>query len=139
MIVSRIVASVCVLVGTDYALAQVGIPTAPTIALQPLSQLIQYGQSGTLMVGAGGSAPLQYLWRFDQKPIVGAVSGASLELANVQWSTAGSYDVVVTNDNNQSVTSALIDLTICFPDQAASLVDEGATPADETRVGEIED
>ena len=96
---------------TTSMVAQVVIAAPPTIALQPLSQLIQYGQSATLTVGASGSAPLQYVWRFNQTPIAGAVSGASLELANVQWSTAGSYDVMVTNDYG-AITSAVAVVTV---------------------------
>jgi hypothetical protein len=61
-------------------------------------------------VVATGTPPLNYQWRKDGQPLTGQTS-ATLTLANVQPSQAGSYTVVVSNSAGQ-VTSNPAMLTV---------------------------
>jgi uncharacterized delta-60 repeat protein len=68
----------------------------PAIAVQPVSQLGQPGQSVTFSVTAAGTAPLAYQW-WKEGAALGGATGASLTLTNLQASDAGDYWVVVSN------------------------------------------
>jgi hypothetical protein len=61
-------------------------------------------------VGAIGTAPLSYFWRFAQAQIPGA-NGSSYTRTNVQCVDAGPYDVVVSNAYG-SVTSGVASLFV---------------------------
>lgn len=79
--------------------------TAPSITMQPLAnQFAAAGADVRLSVVATGSAVLSYQWRKNGSTISGA-TGASLLLANVGSSDAGTYVVVISNSAG-SVTSA---------------------------------
>lgn len=87
-------------VTSSNALLTVLLP--PSITLQPSNQVAMLSSTATLAVTAGGTAPLSYQWYFNGSPLSdgGRVSGAlsaSLRIANVQWTDAGFYQVVVTN------------------------------------------
>ncbi len=71
-----------------------GIP--PNILVQPQGQTVVAGSSATFSVTAGGTPPLNYQWQFNTTNISGATN-ASLTLANVSLSEAGSYSVTITN------------------------------------------
>jgi formylglycine-generating enzyme required for sulfatase activity/sugar lactone lactonase YvrE len=85
----------------------------PVVNAQPgaLTQVV--GATATLSLTASGAAPLTYQWRKDATPVAGATN-ASLSLASVQLSDAGSYDVVVTNASG-TVTSNPAALTVAVP------------------------
>ncbi|PAW86332.1 MAG: hypothetical protein B9S33_08300 [Pedosphaera sp. Tous-C6FEB] len=68
------------------------------------------GGSVTFAVTPRGSGPFTYQWRFDGFPIPGATS-ATLTLANLQPSAAGSYSVVV-SDGTATVVSASAKLVV---------------------------
>ncbi|MEK7678385.1 MAG: immunoglobulin domain-containing protein [Verrucomicrobiota bacterium] len=84
--------------------------TAPTIVTQPQSQAVTAGVDVTFTVTANGSAPLAYEWRKGSATIAGETN-ATLALANVQLTDAGSYSVVVSNSAG-STPSAVAVLTV---------------------------
>jgi pectate lyase len=69
----------------------------PTITTQPGSQSANAGDTVVFSVAASGSAPLSYQWKKDGGDITGA-TGATLTLANVRLTDAGSYSVEVSNN-----------------------------------------
>jgi len=68
----------------------------PTITLHPMTQLVSPGTSVSFNVGASGSEPLYYQWRFNGIDIPGATA-TSYTNANPQTADAGNYSVLVTN------------------------------------------
>jgi endonuclease/exonuclease/phosphatase family metal-dependent hydrolase len=84
--------------------------SSPAITLQPQSQIIPPGSNVTFSVLATGEAPLSYQWRFNGNPILGA-SDTSYSITIVQFSDAGNYSVIATN-NLGSVTSSVASLII---------------------------
>jgi hypothetical protein len=82
----------------------------PFIALQPQNRTVFPGTNVTFSVGAFGTAPLRYQWRFNGVELPGAVSSV-LALNNVQISSEGAYSVLITNFLG-AVTSAVATLTI---------------------------
>lgn len=90
--------------------AAVTIAEGPSIGTQPVSQSVCEGGNVTFSVSATGSAPVTYQWRNGGVDIPGA-TGASLNINPVQISSAGSYDVVVTDACDQE-TSVAATLTV---------------------------
>ena len=80
-------------------------PTTPAITAPPLSQTIAAGQSATFSVVASGTGPFTYQWRKGGVDIGGATS-ASYTIASAPTTSAGSYDVVVTNAGGSTTSSA---------------------------------
>jgi hypothetical protein len=82
-----------------YAISSNAILTVlvpPTITNQPLNRTVAAGSTAIFTVGATGTQPLSYGWRFNGVSIPGA-TGSSLTLTNVQSANAGSYTTLVTN------------------------------------------
>ncbi len=98
--------------GVDF-LATYSTLIAPTITSQPLSQTVNPGAAVTFTVGASGSTPLTYQWRFNGANISGATS-SSYTKSNVQSTNAGNYSVVVSNLAG-TATSANAVLTVNTP------------------------
>lgn len=73
-----------------------GNAVAPTITAQPQSQTASIGQTATFSVTASGTQTLAYRWRKNGSFISGATS-SSYSVVNVQASSAGNYDVEVSN------------------------------------------
>jgi hypothetical protein len=71
---------------------------------------VKTGTSATFSVRAAGTGTLVYQWRRNEVAIAGATL-ASLTLPSVQFSQAGSYDVIVTNTAGNA-TSAPAPLTL---------------------------
>jgi len=92
---------------------------APSITTQPQSQTVTAGQSVTISVVAGGTAPLTYQWKKNSSTITGATSD-SLTITNVQNANAGAYTVVVSN-NTSSVVSDAATLTVTAAPVAPSI------------------
>ena len=67
-----------------------------SILSQPQSATVQLGDSVNFTVGAYGTAPLHYQWFFNTNALPNATN-ATLTLADLQPSQAGTYSVVVTN------------------------------------------
>jgi hypothetical protein len=83
---------------------------APAITMAPQSVAVTEGQPVELSVGASGTAPFTYQWRQDGVEIAGAVS-ATLSINAAGLSSAGDYDVVVSNASG-SATSAAATVTV---------------------------
>jgi N-acetyl-anhydromuramyl-L-alanine amidase AmpD len=87
----------------------------PVITTQPVSRTNNIGAVSTFTVGASGTAPLGYQWRFNSVNMPGATN-SSYTVANVQPGNAGSYSVVVTNlagvatSANATLTTTLLKL-----------------------------
>src|ERR1035437_457176 len=63
---------------------------------QPQDQSVNIGTNATFQVGAVGSLPISYQWRFNNQNLTGATN-ATLTLNAVGAGNAGSYSVVVWN------------------------------------------
>jgi hypothetical protein len=87
---------------------------APYITTQPQSQTVAEGSAASLSVGAAGTAPLRYQWRFGGANLP-AATNAVLNFASAQRSHAGNYSVVITNIAG-AVTSAVAVLTVSVED-----------------------
>lgn len=91
-----------------------GLPVAPTITSQPQSLVVNLGSNATFAVGASGTMPLAYQWRFNSVILPGATN-ATYTRTNTQLSHAGDYSVVVTNLAG-SITSVVATLAFGFVD-----------------------
>jgi hypothetical protein len=85
-------------------------PAAPAIVSDPANQTVEVGATASFSVGAVGTAPFSYQWRWNGNPLEGH-NGATLALSNVQMSAAGLYSVTVMNALG-FVTSAEAVLTV---------------------------
>ncbi|MBO0724436.1 MAG: immunoglobulin domain-containing protein, partial [Blastocatellia bacterium] len=81
-----------------------------TILTQPASRTAFVGATVSFSVSAQGVPPPSYQWLKNGAPIAGA-NAATLTLTNVQFDSAGSYAVTVTNTSG-SVTSNPATLTM---------------------------
>lgn len=75
----------------------------------PASTTAGIGETITLSVTAGGSAPLNYAWTFNNQPLPGQ-SGPDLILAGVTHAAAGTYRVTVSNafGTDQSIEATIL-------------------------------
>lgn len=76
--------------------AIINVLVRPQIVLQPQGQMALVGDTVVLNVAATGTPPLSYRWRRDATTLPFGTN-ATLVLANVQLSDAGSYSVLITN------------------------------------------
>jgi hypothetical protein len=95
------------------SLLVVGGGGLPVINNAPVNVTIGTGAPATFSVGAGGSGPLSYQWRFNQAPLAGATL-SSYTIAAVQPANAGGYSVTVTNSHG-SASSANAFLSVLGP------------------------
>lgn len=72
------------------------VPAPASITSHPEDETAIAGQSATFEVGASGTGPLSYQWRFNDAPIAGATESSYTRSA-LQPNDAGQYSVVVTN------------------------------------------
>ena len=90
---------------TDLLLDNVRLTTQggskPVIATPPASATVQAGGSASFSVVASGTGPLAYQWRFNGANITGATTSA-YTVSSAQISSAGSYDVLVSNSAGPS-------------------------------------
>lgn len=102
-------------------------PLAPRIVSQPGNLAVGTGLTAIFTVGASGTAPLSYQWRFNGAALPGA-TGGSLILPIISVVNEGAYSVVVTNAAG-SITSSAATLSVRSPptitvppvDQAAAI------------------
>lgn len=80
------------------------ILSPPTITAQPQSQTVIAGASVTFSVGAAGTLPITYQWRFNGSDIAG-VTASSYTLTNAQPAKAGDYSVLVSNSGGSTLSS----------------------------------
>ncbi|WP_306599313.1 immunoglobulin domain-containing protein [Geothrix sp. 21YS21S-2] len=85
--------------------ATLAINVPPVITAQPAGLTVVQGANASFSVAAKGNGTLGYQWRKGGSALAGATS-ATLNLAAVTAASAGTYDAVVTNTVNGTVTSA---------------------------------
>jgi len=85
----------------------------PVLTAQPASQRALLGSNVTFGVTLTGSIPLSYQWFFDGAALPGQTTN-NLLLAAVNFTNAGSYQVVVTNLYG-AATSGVATLTVISP------------------------
>jgi len=78
--------------------------SSPTITNEPQSQTIAAGETATFSVGASGTDPLAYQWRFNGTDIFGATN-SSLVVSNAQYVQQGNYSVAVSDVIGTSLSS----------------------------------
>jgi hypothetical protein len=88
--------------------------------VQPANQAVTVGGSVTFNAGVAGMPPLSYQWSYGGSALDGATN-ASLTLANVQFSQAGNYSVVITNVVG-TASSSNATLTVNFPPASVRVV-----------------
>ncbi len=79
-------------------------PAPPNITNQPAPQTVKQGANATFTVGAGGTAPLNFQWLFNNANILGATTN-SYTVFNAQGSNMGNYSVIVANAGGTSTSS----------------------------------
>jgi Bacterial Ig domain/Immunoglobulin I-set domain len=84
---------------------------APTITAQPSNQTVTVGQTATLAVGAGGTAPLSYQWHKNGAMIGGATSASYTTPATTSADNGSTFQVAVGNSAG-SVTSNAATMTV---------------------------
>jgi hypothetical protein len=93
----------------------------PGIVQQPVRQTVEVGESVTFDVIAVGAGTLSYQWRKGSDAIPGA-NGPSFVIPSAQVSDAGTYSVVVNNQNGPTVSSNAV-LTVLPPITLGDAVD----------------
>ena len=93
--------------------AKLTVLVPPAITSQPQSLSVPVGGDAAFTVGATGSSPLSYQWRFNGTNLT-AATASSLVLTNVQPSAAGSYSVLVSNSVEALLSSNAV-LTVLPP------------------------
>jgi hypothetical protein len=73
------------------------VPSPPTFIAQPVSTTVLEGQNATFSVGVSGTPPLGFRWRRNGVTIASRINDPTFTITNVQFSHAGTYNVVVTN------------------------------------------
>ncbi len=94
---------------SNSAMLTVSSVTGPSIAVQPLSQVVALGKNVSISVIATGSGTITYQWFKDNVAIDGAI-GSTLNLSNVMESDLANYYVVVSSGDD-SVTSSVAAIT----------------------------
>lgn len=92
---------------------------APTIVTQPVSVLVNSGNTATFAVGVSGSGPLSYQWLRNASPISGATA-AFYSIAAAAVGDAATYSVQVSNSVG-SETSWNVVLTVNQSEQPAAV------------------
>lgn len=93
-----------------YISASSGGSPVLTIARQPQDVTAREGETAVFAVAASG-AGVTFRWRKDGDDLPGE-TGTSLTIANVSGASAGDYDVVVTDGENNELMSAAATLTV---------------------------
>ncbi len=115
--ISHVVAS-AVTQQSTLVLRDASADAPPVIIAQPASVLAGAGETITLSVSAVGIGPFTYQWRRNGVPLVDQTD-AEISLVDLQFSDAGNYDVVVTNQVD-SVFSDIAVVTIQAPPEITS-------------------
>ena len=84
--------------------------TPASIFKEPVDVTVAPKETASLSVGATGSRPLRYQWRFEGTPLAGATQ-STFTIASAVTAWVGAYDVVVQNDWG-AVTSQVATLTL---------------------------
>lgn len=103
-----------------------GADTPPSITQHPQSQTAPPGGSVTFTVVAYGTEPLSYQWQMDTEDIAGATA-TSYTIDPVDWSDAGNYRCVVSNDFGTDTSDDAVLTVAELPTGAYPIVDTGQT------------
>ena len=115
-------------IAAAYAAGGVGKCKDLRILTSPQNASANVGHGATLMtVTASGNLPLIYQWQLNGVTVAGQTN-ATLTLANPQYSDAGNYTVLVTDNSSLTVTSAPALLQV-------SIAGYGSTPLPAGLVG----
>ena len=87
------------------------VVTPPTITMQPQDTTNLLGNTASFTVAATGTAPLFYQWYFNTSTLLTGMTSATLALNNIQFTDAGGYSAIVSNDGG-SVTSRVASLVV---------------------------
>ena len=99
-------------VTSSFALLTVWQP--PVITNQPVNVTANVGSSATFSVTNGGTAPFKYQWYFNTNTALLNQTNASVTLANIQFTNAGTYSVAITNSAGSTNSSYAL-LTVWQP------------------------
>ncbi len=94
----------------------------PRFNVPPQSLTNTIGSTANFTDQPVGAAPLAFQWYFINAPLAGATN-STLSLTNVQFSNAGNYWLVVTN-NYGSATSLMVVLVLNYPSGSTNTVSE---------------
>jgi Immunoglobulin domain len=94
------------------------VGTDPDITTPPTALTVVAGQNATFTVVGSGNTTLSYQWKKGGSNVsgsrIGGATTATLTITNCLTSDAGSYSVVIT-DNNGSIQSVPVALTVLNP------------------------
>ena len=99
----------------------------PVIMIQPQAQTVIDGGMVNFEVGAAGTPPLSYQWRFNGVDVANATNG-TFTITKTQIGNAGNYSVAVSNGAGL-VTSQTATLTVNLPLAAPIILEQ---PQDQT-------
>jgi hypothetical protein len=105
---------------TNSANALLTVWQAPNITNQPTGSTNVAGGNASFSVTAGGVPALSYQWKLNASTAVAGATAATLNLANLRASQAGSYSVVITNSAG-SITSSPVLLGVTNPLPAVAI------------------
>ncbi len=118
--VSQLDATIYTVVISNISSAQISGPAAlvvidpPAIIQQPQSQTVVRDTNVLFTVGATGTQPLSYQWRFKGTNIPGATA-SSYALPNVQTNKSGDYRVFISNAGGSILSSnAILEVNVPF-------------------------
>ncbi len=92
-------------------IAQINLPSAPTILIPPQSQTTEAGSTIKIISGVSGYPAVTCFWFFNETNLVSCTTNSWLELTNCDFSQSGTYTVVVSNALG-AVTSAPVMLNV---------------------------
>jgi hypothetical protein len=87
-------------------------PPAPTILVEPESQLVDVGTGGYLAVLASGGGALAYQWQMNGVPIAGATADSYATPALVDADSGAAFSVVVSDAFGGRVTSQAATISV---------------------------
>jgi len=111
------------------AVASLTITLPVAITNQPQSQLVNLGSDAVFHVGASGTPPLTYQWRFNETNVLAGATESTLVITNATDAHAGAYSVVVngaTSATSETAWLAINHLPLLAPVQLAWLPSLGA-------------
>jgi uncharacterized repeat protein (TIGR03803 family) len=97
--------------GTVFRLAGGGVPQAPVIESQPISQVVPAGSSVTFSVSAASAAPLTYAWQRQGAALAGATQ-SSYVTNNVSLADSGAVFSCLVSNAYGVTTSSNASLTV---------------------------
>ena len=101
-------------VGSDTSdIFKIVVLVSPQIIAQPVSQMVDSGQSVSFSVTAAGSSPFSFQWKKNGIDLIGDTLN-SFSITNALLSDSGNYSVVVTNAVGK-ITSSIGKLTVVAP------------------------